>query len=38
VLVLVDGGRLSQSWQPAGWDAHGYYEVALDTGELTWSP
>jgi hypothetical protein len=35
VRVTVDGGVLSQGGQDLVWDAHGYYEVALDAGELT---
>jgi hypothetical protein len=36
--VTVDGGTLSQGTQPIAWDDHGYYEVALDAGSLSWSP
>jgi peptidoglycan/xylan/chitin deacetylase (PgdA/CDA1 family) len=36
--VKVDGGTLRQNGQPLQWDGHGYYEVALDVGELSWSP
>jgi hypothetical protein len=36
VRVVVDGGELSQRGSVLAWDGHGYYEVALDTGELTW--
>jgi peptidoglycan/xylan/chitin deacetylase (PgdA/CDA1 family) len=36
VRVVVDGGELSQGGSALAWDGHGYYEVALDTGELTW--
>jgi len=36
--VKVDGGTLTQAGQPLAWDAHGYYEVALDAGSLTLSP
>jgi peptidoglycan/xylan/chitin deacetylase (PgdA/CDA1 family) len=36
--VTVDGGTLSQSGAPLTWDAHGYYEVALDVGTLRWDP
>lgn len=36
--VVVDGGTLSQGGEPLAWDGHGYYEVALDAGKLTWSP
>jgi peptidoglycan/xylan/chitin deacetylase (PgdA/CDA1 family) len=35
--VTVDGGTLSQGGASLGWDSHGYYEVALDAGTLTWS-
>ncbi len=35
VRVTVDGGTLSQGGHPLVWDEHGYYEVALDAGELT---
>jgi hypothetical protein len=36
--VTVDGGSLKQRGTPLSWDDHGYYEVALDPGSLTWSP
>ena len=36
--VQVDGGSLSQAGHELSWDDHGYYEVALDTGKLTWAP
>jgi hypothetical protein len=36
--VMVDGGTLSQAGQALKWDPHGYYEVALDAGMLTWAP
>jgi hypothetical protein len=36
--VTVDGGSLSQGGVPLAWNAHGYYEVALDAGTLTWTP
>jgi peptidoglycan/xylan/chitin deacetylase (PgdA/CDA1 family) len=36
--VSVDGGTLSQNGVPLVWDAHGYYEVALDAGTLLLSP
>jgi len=36
--VTVDGGTLSQGGVSLPWDAHGYYEVALDVGTLSWSP
>jgi peptidoglycan/xylan/chitin deacetylase (PgdA/CDA1 family) len=35
VRVTVDGGELSQKGVPLSWNAHGFYEVALDAGELT---
>lgn len=36
--VTLDGGTLSQGDEPLAWDAHGYYEVALDAGTLSWTP
>jgi hypothetical protein len=36
--VAVDGGTLSQGGPPLPWDPHGYYEIALDAGTLTWIP
>jgi hypothetical protein len=36
--VSVDGGTLSQNGKDLAWDGHGYYEVALDAGSLTWKP
>jgi len=36
--VTVDGGTLTQSGQPLTWNGHGYYEVSLDAGALSWSP
>ncbi len=38
VRVTVDGGTLSQDGVPLAWDGHGYYEVALDAGNLTIVP
>lgn len=38
VRVTVNGGKLSQNGADLAWDAHGYYEVSLDAGSLTWSP
>lgn len=35
--VAVDGGSLSQAGKALEWDGHGYYEIALDEGSLTWS-
>jgi peptidoglycan/xylan/chitin deacetylase (PgdA/CDA1 family) len=35
--VTVEGGTLSQNGTPLLWSDHGYYEVALDAGSLTWS-
>lgn len=35
--VKVDGGTLSQGGKSLTWDSHGYYEVALDMGSLSWS-
>jgi len=34
--VTVDGGTLSQGGRALAWDPHGYYEVSLDAGSLTW--
>jgi hypothetical protein len=36
--VTVDGGTLSQDQGPIAWDEHGYYEISLDAGSLSWSP
>ncbi len=36
--VRVDGGTLSQNGQTLAWDAHGYYEIALDAGSLMLGP
>jgi hypothetical protein len=36
--VTVDGGTLSQDDGPIAWDEHGYYEISLDAGDLTWTP
>jgi peptidoglycan/xylan/chitin deacetylase (PgdA/CDA1 family) len=36
--VTVTGGTLSQRGQTLAWNAHGYYEVALDAGSLTLGP
>jgi peptidoglycan/xylan/chitin deacetylase (PgdA/CDA1 family) len=36
--VTVDGGKLTQKGAELAWDEHGYYEVSLDAGELTWTP
>jgi peptidoglycan/xylan/chitin deacetylase (PgdA/CDA1 family) len=38
VRVTLDGGTPSQNGAALTWDAHGYYEVALDAGSLTVSP
>ena len=38
VRVKVDGGTLKQNGTPLTWDAHGYYEVALDPLSVTLSP
>lgn len=38
VRVTVDGGTLSQDGKPLPWNEHGFYEVALDVGELTLAP
>jgi peptidoglycan/xylan/chitin deacetylase (PgdA/CDA1 family) len=36
--VTVDGGTLSQGGVPLPWNGHGYYELTLDAGTLTWTP
>ena len=36
--VTVDGGTLKQAGTALNWDAHGYYEIALDAGSVTLSP
>jgi peptidoglycan/xylan/chitin deacetylase (PgdA/CDA1 family) len=36
--VRVDGGTLKQAEHTLAWDPHGYYEVALDGGSLSWTP
>jgi peptidoglycan/xylan/chitin deacetylase (PgdA/CDA1 family) len=36
--ITVGGGTLQQGNRVLPWDGHGYYEVALDSGSLTWSP
>jgi hypothetical protein len=36
--VTVDGGTLKQGGTALTWDAHGYYEIALDAGSVTLSP
>jgi hypothetical protein len=36
--VTVDGGVLSQNGRPLAWNSHGYYEVDLDAGALSWRP
>jgi len=36
--VTVDGGRLSQDGTELVSDAHGYYQVALDAKDPTWTP
>jgi peptidoglycan/xylan/chitin deacetylase (PgdA/CDA1 family) len=36
--VSVDGGTLKQGDKTLAWDPHGYYEVALDAGTLSWTP
>jgi hypothetical protein len=38
VRVTVDGGTLSQDGVALPWNPHGFYEVALDAGNLTLSP
>jgi peptidoglycan/xylan/chitin deacetylase (PgdA/CDA1 family) len=36
--VTVGGGTLTQQGVALPWVSHGYYEVALDAGSLTWGP
>lgn len=36
--VTVTGGTLTQNGAALPWNAHGYYEVALDAGSLTLAP
>jgi hypothetical protein len=36
--VTVPGGTVTQSGAALPWDAHGYYEVALDAKSLTVGP
>jgi hypothetical protein len=36
--VTVAGGTLSQPGTRLSWDTHGYYQVALDAGTLSWTP
>jgi peptidoglycan/xylan/chitin deacetylase (PgdA/CDA1 family) len=36
--VTVSGGTLRQGDATVPWDAHGYYEIALDRGSVTLSP
>ncbi len=38
VRVTVDGGTLSQDGAALPWNDHGFYEVALDPGEVTLTP
>ncbi len=35
--VTVDGGSLSQGGTKLAWNSHGYYEISLDAGNLTWT-
>jgi peptidoglycan/xylan/chitin deacetylase (PgdA/CDA1 family) len=36
--VTVNGGNLTQGGMVLPWVSHGYYEISLDAGSLTWSP
>jgi len=36
--VTTAGGTLSQPGTRLSWDTHGYYQVALDAGTLSWTP
>lgn len=33
--ATVSGGTVKQNGTPLAWDSHGFYEIALDAGELT---
>jgi peptidoglycan/xylan/chitin deacetylase (PgdA/CDA1 family) len=35
--VTVAGGKLSQNGVQLAWDTHGYYQICIDAGNLTWS-
>ena len=36
--VTVSGGTVKQNGVELPWDGHGYYEIALDAGQVTVSP
>jgi hypothetical protein len=36
--VNVSGGTVKQAGKTIPWDGHGYYQIALDAGEVTVSP
>lgn len=36
--VVVDGGKLSQNGTALSWNTHGFYEVSMDAGALSWQP
>lgn len=36
--VIVSGGALHQDGKQLSWNSHGYYEVAFDAGNLSWTP
>jgi hypothetical protein len=38
VRARVEGGSLMQNGKPLAWDEHGFYEVVLDAGSLSWQP
>ncbi len=33
--LTVSGGTVTQGGRPVAWNGHGYYEIALDAGEVT---
>jgi hypothetical protein len=37
VRVRVGGGTLKQGSRTVPWDGRGYYEISLDSEELTWT-
>jgi hypothetical protein len=36
--VTTAGSHLSQDGRELAWNPHGYYEVSLDAGNLSWKP
>ncbi|MET0789984.1 MAG: polysaccharide deacetylase family protein [Polyangiaceae bacterium] len=35
VRITTTGGTVTQKGETIGWDAHGYYQISLDAGEVT---